>query len=871
MRMRPLLQLLPVAGLFALGCGTDKTTATEPFTYAIDPAVGDGIPAERESDRGNRPLTAAADRDGVVSVFVANEVVLAGVTPVEVDEFVSRHGGVVIETDAIPDPPAHLDIPLSDADKAPTEYVVRVDPSDFSLDDFIRDSEAAGFEGDRTFASETGARLSALIASEIRNGINASPNYVFLPDGEMLFGTQEHPQGMGFLDAFTMAPLRFDDSLAGNNSSVLQAWQFVSAHGIERRVNVAIIDGGFWLDNQGFPGSVLPSGVSDFHGSIAPDQYDFDGDDYLAGGPNPASCTGGAPCPWHGNNSASVAAAFADNQYGSAGTGGWVSNSMMFRTNYTRAQVRRAVRTASKWGADVVSMSFGGDCNLDCIAYPGTAGFFILWEQNQGLVFVASAGNDNRNVDVKKVYPCLVPGVICVGALNNNNNGRASFSNFGSGVDLFAPTNIASTPNPATMPALDSAGGTSASAPFVAGVAAMMKAIDPSLTSEGTRTLLRDTAWPGSSSSFVSRRLNALNAVKAAANQMLPTDPLEPNDLPSSANVITTPAFTSPLTIYPDSDYFFFQLNDYATVDVDLIYMAGLGKVTTFFVNDGQTSAPSGLSIVPYDIGTLRRYDLLGPGSYRLGVGADALNLYQLSVRASDVALPADLFEVNDTLPTAAPVAGGSYSVTLHVDADVDYYAFSVATASPIGSYTFALGSSDVGPLSLYLYKDGAGVGPVGPTKVSLDQLGSYVVRVTGVGRTRYDFKLGFQVDPDLFVLAVPVEELWLIDPTTAIDRVLLGERDGLVFAQDATTLSRYQAIQISGEGVKATLYDDQGNVVTEGTLVFSPEAGSYERVGFEDTSAGKTYVLLIERTEVLPDNALLPALDYALRWSAAL
>jgi len=869
--MRPVVHALLAAGVLALGCGTDETPETEPFGYAIDPAVGDGVPAERESDRGNRPLTAAADKDGVVSVFVANEVVLTGVTPAEVDAFVSRHRGVVIETDAIPDPPGHLDIQLSDADKAPTEYVVRVDPSDFSLDDFIGDSEAAGFEGDRAFASEIGARLSALIASELRNGVNASPNYVFFPDGEMLFSTQEHPQGTGFLNAFAVAQLRFDDTIAGNNSSVLQAWQFVSAHGIERRVNVAIIDGGFWLDNQGLPGSVLSSGVSDFHGSIAPDQYDFNGDDYLAGGPNPASCTGGTPCPWHGNNSASVAAAFPNNQYGSAGTGGWVSNPMMFKTDYTRAQVRRAVRTASAWGADVVSMSFGGDCNLDCIAYPGTAGFFILWEQNQGLVFVASAGNDNRNVDVKKVYPCLVPGVICVGSLNNNNNGRASFSNFGSGVDLFAPTNIASTPNPATMPALDSAGGTSASAPFVAGVAAMMKAIDPSLTSESTRTLLRDTAWQGSSSSLVTRRLNALDAVKATANQMLPKDPLEPNDLPSSAKTISSPAFTSPLTIYPDSDYFFFQLDDYATVDVDLIYMAGLGNVSTFFVNDGQTSAPSGLAVVPYDIGTLRRYDLLGPGSYSLGVGADALNLYQLSVRASAVALPADLFEINNSLPTAAPVATGSYPVTLHQDADVDYYAFSVATASPIGAYTFALGSADVGPLSLYLYKDGADVGPVGPTKVSLDELGAYVVRVTGAGRTRYSFKLGFELDPGLFVLAVPVEELWLIDPTSAVDRVLLGERDGLVLAPDASTLGRYQAIEIVGEGVNATLYDDRGNVVTEGTLVFSPDDGSFERIGFEDTSAGEIYVLVIERTEVLPDNALLPALDYALRWSVRL
>ncbi|MDH4282443.1 MAG: S8/S53 family peptidase, partial [Myxococcales bacterium] len=680
----------------------------------------------------------------------------------------------------------------------------------------------------------------------------------------------EHPQGSGFLDAFTTTQLRFAAADAGNNSSVVEAWQFVSAHDIERRVNVAIIDGGFWLDNQGFPGSAFPSGVSDFHGAIPNDQYDFDGDDYLAGGPNPASCTGGTPCPWHGNNSASVAGAFPDNQYGSAGTGGWVSNTMMFKTNYTRAQVRSAVRTASKWGADVVSMSFSGDCNLDCAAYPGTAGFYIWFEQSQGVVFVACAGNDDRNVDVKKVYPCLIPGVICVGALNNGINSRIAYSNFGPSVDVYAPTNIASTPNPSTTPALDSAGGTSASAPFVAGVAAMMKAIDPSLTSEQTGTMLRDTAWQGTTLGFPMRRLNALAAVKAAANQMLPPDSLEPNDLPSTAKAVSSPAFTSPLTIYPDLDHFWFQLSDYASLDVDVVYMAGLGNVNTFLVSDGQTSAPSGLTVVPYDVGKLWRYALLGPGTYRLAVGGDDLNLYQLSVRPSDVALQPDIFEINDTLPSAAPAADGSYAVTLHVNTDVDYYAFSVASVSPIGTFTVALSNADFGPLSLYLYKDGADVGPVGPDQVSLDELGSYVVRVTGSGRTRYNFRLGFQVSPDLFVLPVPVDDFWVIDPTSAIDRVLFGERDGLVIVQDTTTLGRFQAIELSGDGLNATLYDDQGNVVTEGTLLFSPDTGSVERIGFENTSAGQTYVLVIERTEVLPDNALLPALSYSLRWSPA-
>lgn len=261
--------------------------AREPFTWAIEPSLADDFPEFRQSEKGDRPLAGAQDENGLLSVFVANEVVLSPAGEAELAAFLARYGGTVIETNAIPQPPPGLDVSLTAEEMAPTEYAIRLDPGVMTLDTFAEDGRAAGFHGNRTFSSEEGAKLMALILRELRGGAEISPNYVFFPAAQLLTATEEHPQGSSFLDAFSWTQLRFASTMTGSKSSVLEAWQFVRAHGIERRVNVAIIDVGFWLDNEGKPGSVLASGVSDLHGSLAPDQYDFNGDDFLAGGPNP--------------------------------------------------------------------------------------------------------------------------------------------------------------------------------------------------------------------------------------------------------------------------------------------------------------------------------------------------------------------------------------------------------------------------------------------------------------------------------------------------------------------------------------------------------------------------------------------------------
>ncbi|RLL69151.1 type VII secretion-associated serine protease mycosin [Streptomyces sp. Z26] len=130
----------------------------------------------------------------------------------------------------------------------------------------------------------------------------------------------------------------------------------------------------------------------------------------------------------------------------------------------------QSIDLAVKAGADVINISQDTDEPLNADSSLELAVERALAKE---IVVVASAGNDGLDGNVKTTYPASYEGVLAV-ASSDRNNERAVFSQSGEFVDIAAPgVDMVS-----TMPGGGhcSDNGTSFSAPYVAGVAALLRA-----------------------------------------------------------------------------------------------------------------------------------------------------------------------------------------------------------------------------------------------------------------------------------------------------------------------------------------------------------------------------------------------------------
>ncbi|MEV6398611.1 type VII secretion-associated serine protease mycosin [Streptomyces sp. NPDC051907] len=123
--------------------------------------------------------------------------------------------------------------------------------------------------------------------------------------------------------------------------------------------------------------------------------------------------------------------------------------------------------------ADVINIS---QDTTKTLAADSTLGKAVQRAINAKAVVVASAGNDGMDGKLKNTYPAAFPGVLAV-ASSDRNNERAVFSQAGDFVGVAAPgVDVVSTV-PGNGQCVDN--GTSFSAPYVAGVAALLKAKYP--------------------------------------------------------------------------------------------------------------------------------------------------------------------------------------------------------------------------------------------------------------------------------------------------------------------------------------------------------------------------------------------------------
>ena len=288
--------------------------------------------------------------------------------------------------------------------------------------------------------------------------------------------------------------------------NVRPAWDKATGTGVV----VAVIDTGI-TNHADLNANILPGYdfISDAamarDGGGRDNNPNDEGDWYAAN-----ECGAGYPASnssWHGTHVAGTIAAVTNNSTGVAGTaynakivpvrvlgkcGGYTSDiadAIVWASGGTVSGV-----PANANPAEVINMSLGGGGT--CSATYQNA---INGAVSRGTTVVVAAGNSNTNVSSS--VPANCANVIAVAATTSA-GARASFSNYGAGIDVSAPGQaILSTLNSGTTvpgsASYASYNGTSMAAPHVAGVVALVQSVAPTaLSPAAVETLLKNTVRP---------------------------------------------------------------------------------------------------------------------------------------------------------------------------------------------------------------------------------------------------------------------------------------------------------------------------------------------------------------------------------------
>ncbi|MFE2327004.1 type VII secretion-associated serine protease mycosin [Streptomyces sp. NPDC059385] len=130
----------------------------------------------------------------------------------------------------------------------------------------------------------------------------------------------------------------------------------------------------------------------------------------------------------------------------------------------------QAIDHAVAKGAQVINISQDTDVPMPPDSELGKA---VKRAIDAKVVVVASAGNDGMSGEKRKTYPAAFPDVLAVGASDRNNE-RSAFSQPGDFIGVAAPGVDMVSTVPGFGQCIDN--GTSFSAPYVAGVAALLRA-----------------------------------------------------------------------------------------------------------------------------------------------------------------------------------------------------------------------------------------------------------------------------------------------------------------------------------------------------------------------------------------------------------
>jgi serine protease len=220
------------------------------------------------------------------------------------------------------------------------------------------------------------------------------------------------------------------------------------------------------------------------------------------------------------------------------------------RGSGTFDDIAEGVYFAADNGADVINMSLGGASSLTILEDA------VNYAWSNGVVVVCAAGNESTSAPS---YPAAYTNSISVSATAGNDD-LASYSNYGNTIDICAPGGDSGDHNNDGYDDMilqntfsrNSEGyyffaGTSMASPHVAGVAALVKAANPSLTNAQIRDILESTAEDlganGWDIYFGEGMVDAVAAIQAAGGAPPPA-----NESPVAGFTFTTADLTATFT-----------------------------------------------------------------------------------------------------------------------------------------------------------------------------------------------------------------------------------------------------------------------------------------------------------------------------------
>jgi subtilisin family serine protease len=273
--------------------------------------------------------------------------------------------------------------------------------------------------------------------------------------------------------------------------------------------NHADITANVWTN----PGEIAGNGIDDDKNGYIDDTRGWN---FVANTNNPMDDNG------HGTHVSGTIAATGENGIGVIGVAFHAQVMPVKAFDSTGAStdsiLANAMAYAANNGADVINCSWGGEGTSQTLQEA------VDYAYNLGAVIVAAAGNNSA--DASTFYPAAFWDVITVSALDSNKT-LASFSNFGTKVDVAAPgvgilSLRASGTDLGTVVGDDYLvlNGTSMAAPHVSGTAALILAANPGYSNEDVRQAMRvsatDIGDTGFDSLYGYGLVNASGAAKVA-------------------------------------------------------------------------------------------------------------------------------------------------------------------------------------------------------------------------------------------------------------------------------------------------------------------------------------------------------------------